>query len=620
MFCLKRVIPLLVLFLFCSVTAFAQSNPTTRPRNPSTTLACGFPVHGIYNSGNAPRSWTLSSNCTLPLHTSESWQAFLHFDGGDDDNNCPTYYNFTIDGAGYTVYGATDQRIMLIEACTKVILKNITFVLDTMPDSTWPLYFWEHHFMIIPFGRLSATDLTVQSSTGGSIFYIRAGRASFTNLALRDNHTASPNQWSKNLIYIDSRDGNDNEKDSNAKATFRDTWICGNTGTRRLFYINANATVELNGALNYEDNTYEVGGSTYNSALFIKGGNSTFTNNSSRGYCTETAAAKQEVPCNPHCWLPPLDKLAINPLLENCFQPLGVIGKICRPWIDPEIPYFTIWRVDRYSRGHFVLGVTQPQVDARKTAGLIATSADARVGVYVVGPECFVRDAHGHHPRVTKDDPVGCLSKELTRLRDEARSGAPGEPLGWERYIVVAKGPNNPVEEKTHLAIFDNAVSGHVIGTIDLMIGPPGLMLDAQAYMNLSYAAPARPAVVEVPFVTPQEAQEDGAQMHVVGSGDTLHAIAVAYDVSPWKIANQNDLADEGRWLSVGQELLIRSAAEARALAADDKVVHVVQAGDTVNVIAVRYRVKPAEIVSLNSLANDGRMIYPGQKLVIREG
>ena len=51
----------------------------------------------------------------------------------------------------------------------------------------------------------------------------------------------------------------------------------------------------------------------------------------------------------------------------------------------------------------------------------------------------------------------------------------------------------------------------------------------------------------------------------------------------------------------------------------DGSIVHVVQAGDTVNSIALAYRIDPSVIVERNLLEGGGRWIYPGQELVIRE-
>ena len=283
---IRRVLPSLILFVCLSLSALILSlpaeapahaqgsppqdtatpvptetpaptaTPAPRPRNPTETLTCGFPVHGIYNA-SAGRTWTLTSDCTLPLHTSQRWQAWLHFDGGDVSNNCPSYRTFTINGGGHTVTGYTDQRIMFSEGCVKVVMKNITFVLDTMPGYHYPSYRYESHFSIRSLSQFEASTMTVTSSTGGEIFYIAAGTAKFTNLAMRNNHTASPGEWSQQLVYIDSRSFNNDPNNANAKATFANLAICDNTGNRRLFFVNADATIELKGAFLWDNNTWQ---------------------------------------------------------------------------------------------------------------------------------------------------------------------------------------------------------------------------------------------------------------------------------------------------------------------------------------------------------------------------
>ena len=88
-------------------------------------------------------------------------------------------------------------------------------------------------------------------------------------------------------------------------------------------------------------------------------------------------------------------------------------------------------------------------------------------------------------------------------------------PWGRERFIVVAKGPN-PVEDKVHTAILDDAVSGHVVGAADRFIGEPGVIPNQPAP---TFETAPKPVIVTVPFATPQEAREDGSVTHVVPRG-----------------------------------------------------------------------------------------------------
>ena len=51
----------------------------------------------------------------------------------------------------------------------------------------------------------------------------------------------------------------------------------------------------------------------------------------------------------------------------------------------------------------------------------------------------------------------------------------------------------------------------------------------------------------------------------------------------------------------------------------DGSLVHVVQHGDTVGMMAIAYRVPAAEIIARNQLGDGGSLVFPGQRLVIRE-
>jgi len=69
---------------------------------------------------------------------------------------------------------------------------------------------------------------------------------------------------------------------------------------------------------------------------------------------------------------------------------------------------------------------------------------------------------------------------------------------------------------------------------------------------------PAPPtAVAAVPFVNPQPEQNDGSIIHTVQEGDTLSSIAVAYGVPTDEIRQLNPEIGQGRFLTIGQQLVI---------------------------------------------------------------
>ena len=126
---------------------------------------------------------------------------------------------------------------------------------------------------------------------------------------------------------------------------------------------------------------------------------------------------------------------------------------------------------------------------------------------------------------------------------------------------------------------FDKGRSGATLtAERDLSAGTHNLRVDyresvADAYVHFSWSrvdaqqpgagAPAATAV-PTPFVyvaqkvKPQPAKADGSIIHVVQTGDTVNAIAVAYLMDPADIISCNELPGNGRWIYPQQELKIR--------------------------------------------------------------
>ena len=73
-------------------------------------------------------------------------------------------------------------------------------------------------------------------------------------------------------------------------------------------------------------------------------------------------------------------------------------------------------------------------------------------------------------------------------------------------------------------------------------------------------AVPPTPTPIpEVPFVSPQGARPDGSIVHTVGAGDTLDSIAVAYRVTRTELLQMNGL-ESNSILRIGQEIKVRDA------------------------------------------------------------
>jgi LysM repeat protein len=112
--------------------------------------------------------------------------------------------------------------------------------------------------------------------------------------------------------------------------------------------------------------------------------------------------------------------------------------------------------------------------------------------------------------------------------------------------------------------------------------------------------------------------QEQDQIVHVVQQGENLFRLALRYGVTVEAIMAANGLTDEHK-IDVGQRLIIpdeTATPASAAAAATTGGTYVVQPGDTLIGIALRYGVALWELMHTNGVFGSYR-IYPGQGLVI---
>jgi LysM repeat protein len=115
-------------------------------------------------------------------------------------------------------------------------------------------------------------------------------------------------------------------------------------------------------------------------------------------------------------------------------------------------------------------------------------------------------------------------------------------------------------------------------------------------------------------LATPAFAAE--TTVHVVQPGENLYRIALRYGVTVDAIAKANGLTSTGR-IYVGQRLVIPTGSSpASPLPSSSGGVHVVQRGENLYRIALRYGTTVQALAAANGIVNTGR-IYVGQRLVI---
>ncbi len=128
-------------------------------------------------------------------------------------------------------------------------------------------------------------------------------------------------------------------------------------------------------------------------------------------------------------------------------------------------------------------------------------------------------------------------------------------------------------------------------------------------YVDSNVVSRLADAHTAVPLRTPRE-----IEVYVVQPGDTVQGIALAYGLQPETIMWSNPaIEDTPDLLKIGQEVVILPI---------DGVYHEVQAGDTLDGIARKYKVDLSAITDVpwNNLKPPDYLITPGMKLIVAGG
>ncbi len=110
-----------------------------------------------------------------------------------------------------------------------------------------------------------------------------------------------------------------------------------------------------------------------------------------------------------------------------------------------------------------------------------------------------------------------------------------------------------------------------------------------------------------------------GGTVHIVQPGENLYRIALRYGTTVQALAAANGIANTNR-VFVGQRLVIPGSGGAPAAPSAPSSpgggIHVVQAGENLYRIALRYGTTVQALAAANGIANTNR-VYVGQRLVI---
>ena len=128
-------------------------------------------------------------------------------------------------------------------------------------------------------------------------------------------------------------------------------------------------------------------------------------------------------------------------------------------------------------------------------------------------------------------------------------------------------------------------------------------------------AAPTEAAPTEAEPTEAAPAEAGTSKTHTVQAGDNLFRIALKYGLTYQAVAAYNGIANPN-FIVVGQAIKIPAAGTGETPPAGDGGTHMVQLGENLFRIALKYNMAYTTLAAANNL-NYPYTIYPGQKLVI---
>ena len=150
--------------------------------------------------------------------------------------------------------------------------------------------------------------------------------------------------------------------------------------------------------------------------------------------------------------------------------------------------------------------------------------------------------------------------------------------------------------------------------SVDVATPTPGIAPPSSPTVAAQDVSPTPPA-------SPTKPGSSETVTYTIQSGDTLYSIAQRYGMTLDEIMKLNNITDSSS-LTVGQVLIIsgdQASPTTPPVSNGKETVHIVQKGENLFRIALRYGVTVQAIASRNKIVNPS-LIWTGQKLVIPAG
>jgi LysM repeat protein len=207
---------------------------------------------------------------------------------------------------------------------------------------------------------------------------------------------------------------------------------------------------------------------------------------------------------------------------------------------------------------------------------------------------------------------------ELIAVQQGA-SPAPS-PEGQSEAELPSPPPPHPIQPGVHTVAEGDTIEGiashYGISQQDIirtnrLRNPHWLSLGQELRIPAPNASPSLPQPQPGPDL-------ERSTTHTIGPGDTIEALAWRYQVSQQAIIEANQISNP-HWLRLGQELRIPTPAEQPQpgpTAPPEAFPHTITAGETIEALAIRYRVSQSRILAANPEINPNRLRI-GQDLLI---
>lgn len=117
-------------------------------------------------------------------------------------------------------------------------------------------------------------------------------------------------------------------------------------------------------------------------------------------------------------------------------------------------------------------------------------------------------------------------------------------------------------------------------------------------------------------LIIPGGEGEAVATVYTIQGGDTLSGVAAAFNTTAAAILQSNRMVNAHMSLAAGQTVTVVSRTGSALPQSVTGRPHLVSIGETVNMIAARYNVQPADVAAANHLAYPP-VVFPGQRLRI---